>query len=75
MQDRYVTVSNRQVQDAEASMKPKDQWVRVTGTDAATRETVKFKLKRADFLRFYDIAQRRAHTQLKVFSVNILSVE
>jgi hypothetical protein len=56
-------------------MQPRDQWVRVTGIDTTTAETVKFKLKRADFLRFYDKASRRAQTKLKVYSVNIISVE
>jgi hypothetical protein len=75
MTDREVTVSNRQAQEAAESMQPRDQWVRVTGIDTTTAETVKFKLKRADFLRFYDRASRRAQTKLKVYSVNIISVE
>lgn len=75
MMDREVSVSNRHALAAAETMKPNDQWVRVTGVDTRTAETVKFKLKRADFLRFYDKAQRRASTRLKVCSQNIISVE
>lgn len=75
MADRDVTVSNRQAQAAAEAMKPGDRWVRVTGIDTATAETVKFKLKRDVFLRFYDKAQRRPQNRLTVYPDSIISVE
>lgn len=75
MLDREVTISNRQAQAAAESMKPKDHWVRVTGIDSTTGETVKFRLNRATFLRFYEKAQRRPQNRLKVYSSSIISVE
>ena len=75
MQDREVTVSNRQAQASAEAMRPGDKWARITGIDRETGETVKFKMNRAGFLKFYQKAQRRPQNHLTVHSNNIISVE
>lgn len=74
MDDRIVTVSHAQATDAALAMTGKDRWVNVTGKDYATGELVTFRLGMSAFFDFYDGAQHRPSTDVRVGRERVISV-